>query len=59
VQIAGVWVGTIPYDENIPGGYLQNVSGIGFALSAGDLLEVLNRFYPPALAYQKLAHQPD
>jgi trypsin-like peptidase/PEGA domain-containing protein len=28
----------------------QNVSGIGFALSAGDLLEVLHRLYPPSLS---------
>ena len=26
----------------------KNVTGIGFALSASDLLEVLHRFYPPA-----------
>jgi len=26
----------------------KNVTGIGFALSATDLLEVLHRFYPPA-----------
>jgi serine protease Do len=31
----------------------QNVSGIGFALSAGDLLEVLSRLYPQALFVHK------
>jgi serine protease Do len=37
----------------------QNVSGIGFALSAGDLLEVLQRLYPPAISNQKARAAPE
>ena len=37
----------------------QNVSGIGFALSAGDLLEVLHRLYPAALAIHKPTQKAD
>jgi PEGA domain len=33
----------------------KNVTGIGFALSATDLLSVLHRFYPPAPAQNESA----
>ncbi len=36
----------------------QNVTGIGFALSAGDLLEVLHHFYPSVAAAIPLSSSP-
>lgn len=37
----------------------KNVSGIGFALSAPDLLEVLHRFYPEAAPRMQNVSAPD
>jgi S1-C subfamily serine protease len=36
----------------------ENVSGIGFALSSSDLLDVLNRFYPNAVAHTEKLSAP-